>query len=594
MNSDITMPQTSSLFLQRGSSQDDIKIGGSYPKYDARHRVHQDDIKVGGNHPKYATVHHVGVIGGGYSGTISAANSLKASTQYSAPTEVTIYEREVDAQRCGGLAYGKNSALKEHCLNIQPHRLTTDRQHPKDCVEYLSRLRNCSVEMVEKQNDLSRREYQKYISHCLDKALVHAPPGSVVVWKQAEVVNLKPVEGCVLFETSSGQQEGYYDSAIVATGIQPTKKPLDFIASTSERYIHSIYSPQSYEQIKNLSKNELPHGDAVVIGTGLSAFDAVIALRSQGFKGKIYCVSRECNIHYRYDKEHTHQVGKAKRPDFLDLVNKDTEASEIERWVTEYIKKELRDRTAATPDVSQEVHLENLMKGGEPFVSELVAKLSPETTKNLLQTYKSVIGTHRVGVIPRVYDFIQGQRDSGQCEFLKDNFIRVECNSDGVTYELESFGGLPKRAAILINATGDNQTYKPELVQELWSNLLKNEYASSHFLGGVKVDSFGRMVAKDGRAVDNVYLCGPMTSGDAVERRGRLGAFLINTGELRDRGEVAGKNAVSNKYGEFLEIAQNVPDSSGAYQRVKQKTITRKRVISELPGNLPPQCEQEN
>ncbi|KEI70550.1 FAD/NAD(P)-binding protein [Endozoicomonas elysicola] len=573
MNTDSTLLQSPSLFLQRGTTQDDIKIGGNPLKYAVSHRVAQDDIKVGGSNFKYMAVHQIVVIGGGYSGTISAANSLKASSQYGVPTKVTIYEREAAAQRCGGLAYGRDSALKGHYLNIQPHRLTIDRQHPEDCVEYLSKLRSCSVECVNKQNDISRHEYQKYISHYLNKALVHAPPGSVIDWKQEQVVNLKPDEGRVLIKTSNREKESGYHSAIVATGIQLTKKPLGFIKSTSERYIHSIYNPQSYEQIKSLSETRQPHGDAVVIGTGLSAFDAVIALRFQGFKGKIYCISRECNIHYRYDKEHSHKVGKAKRPDFLDLVNKETKASEIEEWVIEYIKRELRDRTLLAPDVNQGVHLENLMKGAEPFVSELVAKLNPETSKYLLQTHKSAIGTHRVGVIPKVYDFVQGQQDSGQCEFLKDNFVRVECDSDGVTYELESFGGTSKKCAVLINATGDNQTYKPELVQELWVNLLKNKYASSHFLGGVKVDSFGRMISENGETVDNVYLSGPMTSGDAIERRGRLGAFLINTGELRDRSEVSGKNAVSKKLGELLEIAQNVPDSSGAYQRAKQRVI---------------------
>ena len=573
MNTDFTLSQPSFLLQQKRISQDDIKIGGCHPKYAASGRVSQDDIKVGGSHPKYKTNHRVGVIGGGYSGAISAANSLKASAQYGVPTEVTIYEREVTAQRCGGLAYGQNSALKEHYLNIQPHRLTTDRQHPEDCVKYLSQLRNCSEATVRKQNNLSRHEYQKYISHCLDKALLYAPPGSVVVWKQTEVVDLKPAEDCVLFQTINGEKENSYDSAIVATGIQLKKTPLDFIKSTSERYIHSLYSPQAYELIKSLSKSCQPHGDAVVMGTGLAAFDAVIALRTQGFQGKIYCVSKGGNIHYRYEKEHSHEAGEANRPDFLDLVNKDTDASEIEEWVTDYIKKELRDRTVAALDVSRGIHLENLMKGAEPFVSELVAKLNPETSKRLLQTYKSAIGTHRVGVIPKVYDFVQSQRDSGQCEFLKDNFVSIECDSGGVTYELESFGGIPKKCTILINATGANQNYKPELVQELWSNLLKNKYASGHFLGGVKVDSFGRMIAEDGKPVDNVYLSGPMTSGDAVERRGRLGAFQINTGELRDRCEVAGKNAVSKKHREFLEIAQNVPGASGSYQRAKRKVI---------------------
>ncbi|MBO9484477.1 MULTISPECIES: hypothetical protein [Gammaproteobacteria] len=84
----------------------------------------------------------------------------------------------------------------------------------------------------------------------------------------------------------------------------------------------------------------------------------------------------------------------------------------------------------------------------------------------------------------------------------------------------------------MINATGDTHDYKPGRVDDLWSELLLDGKAVPHFLGGVQVDGFGRMIDKNGRFLDGIYLSGPMTSGDSIERRGRLGAFQINTGEL--------------------------------------------------------------
>ncbi len=216
-----------------------------------------------------------------------------------------------------------------------------------------------------------------------------------------------------------------YDSVIIATGNQLPQKPPAFVERVSDQYINTLYAPATYKKISDFSKqSEIRERTVVIIGTGLSALDAILTLNQSGYTGKIMCISRHGYNYFRYNKyKHCTCYRDAnilynKTPDFLERVNKETSIAEVENWVKDYLKEvlNLNDDTSfydfmvgsfvsGKPDDSKRNQaLQKLLEDNSRYIAELARKLAPETARALLDKYRSAINSHRIDVIPDIYD----------------------------------------------------------------------------------------------------------------------------------------------------------------------------------------------
>ena len=179
------------------------------------------------------------------------------------------------------------------------------------------------------------------------------------------------------------------DQVIIATG--HTEFILPPFAQAMEHDPHfarNQFSKKGQEVIQNLGKDET----AFIVGTGLTAFDVVLSLLANGHQGSIILCSRKAFIHFTYPGDHLHEILKVRRPPFLEQGNLTAEkviAGVLEEF-NYLIDRLKRERS----DIAEAVLSERIMKAWEPYVAELVERLSAEDVKHLLHTNPHSKGLH--------------------------------------------------------------------------------------------------------------------------------------------------------------------------------------------------------
>ncbi len=380
---------------------------------------------------------HIAIIGGGASGLMSAIFALQASVMSRKPIQITLYERQKNG--FGGLAYSHATSQSFHPLNIKPSDLSILLGNSQNFVDFLDDTRKKDKCAGIYHGQASRHEFYQYVEHHLKLAVELAHPGSTIVRLNRNVVDLAPLndQQIQLFTKDIAapktathdvktETEGY-ERIIIATGNQLSTKPPAFVKRVSGRYINTLYAPAAYKKIKRFSQQiNTKSKTVVIIGTGLSALDAILTLKKFGYNGKIICISRHGQTYFRYSEGVITRnkllfFRGSNTPDFLKRVNEKTSVAEIETWIKDYLKEVLMlddddsfyhfmegslvSGKADNPEKS--IFLEELLTQGSRYIAELARKLAPDTARTLLNKYSSAINSHRFGIIPEVYDPIK-------------------------------------------------------------------------------------------------------------------------------------------------------------------------------------------
>ncbi len=486
------------------------------------------------------------IVGSGFSGTVTAIRLIQLAEH---PLKLVIlHDRAAD--RYGGLAYGQGATSWDHVLNIQAGRLSIFREHPVDFLNWV----NVEADKVSwpprwskcrfgESTPVPRRIYGQYLQSRFDQARAKASELVQVKELEGEVEDLVERARIATAKCNLSCKQGAKDQAaeieadqvILATGHgQPIIPRFAKAVQHHPQFVASPYSPRLSVALQELGTNQ----DVLIIGSGLSAFDAVISLNASRYQGRIILCSRHGHIHATYPDDHKHDIIRLPRTGIDQEILSSKEMVEVVR--REFQRgEEFLDQYH--PTLAPTVRPERILKSLEPWIAKLVQQSDRQAVREFLFDLKSWLTTRRTSVVPEVGDTIRARVHgrNPQVEILPGSIVEMAHEGHKkISVSIETESGLRKEVVgAVISCVGLEADYT-KIEDPLWRQLIgRHEAAVPHIKTGlgVEVGGSGELVRKDGSRSNTTLAVGPMRQGDEIERRGRVGAFTFSIGTIRNQ-----------------------------------------------------------
>jgi uncharacterized NAD(P)/FAD-binding protein YdhS len=223
---------------------------------------------------------HVVVIGGGFSGTVTAVNLARLTD---APLTVTVLNTGQPLAR--GLAYG--TRRPEHLLNVVARNMSALADQPDHFVDWLgTRSDFASYSTAElREQFVPRRVYGDYLQALFlwyTRVLADGKPVHIDR-HEVEAIDVVPTAGGATVVAAGGLTLTA-DKVVLATGNQ---SPADLPGCALDH-------PRNFRNPWSAWEERLPDRgeDVIILGTGLTMVDAFLTLDALGWEGKIRAVSR--------------------------------------------------------------------------------------------------------------------------------------------------------------------------------------------------------------------------------------------------------------------------------------------------------------
>ncbi|MBC7540985.1 MAG: FAD/NAD(P)-binding protein [Bacteriovorax sp.] len=212
----------------------------------------------------------IGIIGGGFSGTMTAIGLMKNST---AKIQIYLFEKDNLAR---GLAYAD---IDSHLLlNVRADQMGA---FPDDIGHFYQWLQDKKIE-CEPSDFISRKFYGDYLSELLNSAVKESAAVVKVKIIKNQVIDIDTELKKIVFETHAPVK---VDELVLAMGLK---------------------SPSGFN-FTDIKQSDEP---ITIIGTSLSMVDVVVYLKSINYQGQIIAVSRRG----RTPKEHQFYDSSVSRP----------------------------------------------------------------------------------------------------------------------------------------------------------------------------------------------------------------------------------------------------------------------------------------
>lgn len=215
---------------------------------------------------------HLVIVGGGFSGVALAAELVKRR----AHMRISIVEGGARIGR--GVAY--DTAIGSHLLNTRAVQMSVHADDREHFVRWCRR-RGCTTSG---SDFLPRQLYGEYLEDSLRELCNAESAANVTVHLLAEAVDAVP--NAERFEVRLADRRALVGDALaVATGHPAPIDPLAGALPAAARYIRNPWRRDAYAAIGTADR-------VLLIGTGLTAVDAVLALEEAGHRGPVHAVSR--------------------------------------------------------------------------------------------------------------------------------------------------------------------------------------------------------------------------------------------------------------------------------------------------------------
>lgn len=406
--------------------------------------------------------HHRGVtiVGGGYSGTIMAAELARRG--------IASWLVEKSGRRARGAAYSTDDPA--HLLNVRAHNMSAFADEPDHF------LRRFHAIGGEREGFAERRFYGAY----LEEVLADAEDTGHVALVQAEAVSAKREEGCWEVLLADGRSLRS-DALILAMGNQAPASLGPFAAIGK----HYIANPWQIDASKAAAAADA--GSILIVGTGLTMVDTILSLEEAGFGGRILALSRRGLV------PRAHGPTEAAPVSLEDLPTGSVRA--LLGW--------LRRRSA---EVGWRAAVESL----RPHSHALWQGLSQQEQRRFLRHARPWWDVHRHRIAPQVARRITDLVAEGRLEIAAGRVLAARPDDDGVSVEYARRGRQPhiERFGMVINCTGPLHAMSNS-ANPLLRSLLDSGSAKPDLLDiGLEVDEDDRVSGSTG-----LWAIGPLTKG---------------------------------------------------------------------------------
>lgn len=404
----------------------------------------------------------VAIIGGGFSGTILAAQLARHG----------ISSALIDGSgRIGrGVAYSTREPA--HLLNVRAEGMSAWAGEPDHFA------RRFEEEGGDPGGFAERRLFARYLGEILDEA-VGSGSVSVVESSATRATN----DDGWLVELDGGDPIRAR-ALVLAIGNQEPE-PLSALAGAGDRYIANPWGPDARNAVEELSANG---GSALLVGTGLTMVDLALSLDAAGHRGRIVALARRGQI------PRAHADFDPAPVDAADLPAGDLRA--LWRW--------LRERSAR---VGWRAAVDSL----RPHSQALWQSLDPERQRRFLRHARPWWDVHRHRIAPDVAQTVARMIGEGRLEIVAGRVVTTQRSGDELEVTIRRRGASTSqvmRFACAFNCTGPLHSIGRTRDPLLRSLLDAGQVRPDHLGIGLEVDDRSR--AEPG---ERVWALGPLTKG---------------------------------------------------------------------------------
>jgi len=448
----------------------------------------------------------IGIVGGGFSGTLVLVNLVDLA----APgTLIELFESRGDTGP--GTAYGTQET--SHLLNVRAGRMGALASQPGDFCRWLQTDagREHTVRLwpghdIPAADYVPRALYAAYLKDLLAAALEKAARlGIEVLIARAMVLDasLRGNTVSVALREDGKTRRANFDALVLATGNFPPRHPafVDKHTLRSPRYIGDVWHPPA-GSVFPLGVGAISGAKTILIlGTGLTAVDAILTLQAHGFKGKTITVSR----HGRLPAAHA-----AKMPREWKWTVEPDQVQHAAWALLHWLKQEAK--RAAAEGVDWRSILDTL----RPVTQILWRKLGIDEKCKILRRH-SLWSIHRHRMAPEVHAKIVALQRNDALEVVAARITSVRRRFGGLRVELRRRGTAKReiiRASLILNCTGPE--YDVAAVDDwLLQNLLRKKLIVRSPIGaGISIGADG---SAEGGGNGRIFAVGPLLVGELFE-----------------------------------------------------------------------------
>lgn len=399
----------------------------------------------------------VAVVGGGFSGTALAVHL------HTAGIDVTIVER--GARVAEGLAYGTREL--GHLLNVRAGSMSALPASPSHFADWLeARGEGNAARFV------PRRTYARYLADLFDEGAAGASvlTGEAVAWKAGKL-------------SLADHQALQADAVVVASGnILP--EPSQAFSASDVRYLNEPWSAAAQRFLADAARQA---GDVLLIGTGLTAVDAVLSLGAHGFGGRVIALSRRGLLPRAHADVALPGAAAAPAGSPLEMLRALRRQGEAGEW-----------RSA--------------VDALRPVTADLWNSWTVTQRGQFLRHLRPWWDVHRHQIAPEVAQRLAALMASGRLVVAAGRVVGVAGDRVRIRYrgEREEQGIAPGAVVNCTGPQGDLRRSRDPLLVDL----LRSGAARTDAFGlGLDVDAQCRVVGANGRVTRGLYAIGPMTKG---------------------------------------------------------------------------------
>lgn len=447
--------------------------------------------RTGAIHPSAPTAPPtVVVVGGGFSGSMSAAQLLLSAKQANLPLHAALIERRGAIGE--GVAYGTREPV--HLLNVPAGRMSAWPDHPDDFVQWAERRRGAAVAPGE---FLPRQWYGEYVRETL-LATARQTEGSVpfsVVFDEARRVARHPAGGWMVHLARGGSLRA--DAVILALGHRPPANPLSRLwTGPQTRFIGDPWRPFAMNVVG-------PDEPVVILGSGLTAVDTVLSLTQQPRQAPITLVSRRGLL------PEAHATTPVAPVDLKPLVSEllamtgglrvRTLLSKIKRCALEVTK------TGGT--------WRSVVDGLRPHTEALWKALSLLERRVFLTELRPFWEVLRHRMAPTIAERFQELIEQGQVRLVAGSVESARAEGDSIRLvlrERRTHRRAETEAAWVVNCTGPLPSNSVESNPVVGSLIVYGFLKPDELALGVETTAEGNAIAEDGQTVEDLFVVGTL------------------------------------------------------------------------------------
>jgi uncharacterized NAD(P)/FAD-binding protein YdhS len=416
------------------------------------------------------------IIGAGASGVLAALQIRRASPG----SGIALVEAGARAAR--GLAYG--TPYGAHLLNVRAGNMSAFPDDPDHFVRWLA----ARVPGTGAETYAPRPLYGEYLASVLEGVRPTRVQGTAVGLTRQErawMVHLhdgRTVRGAVV---------------VLALGNLAPDDPPELSRLNDDRYVRDPWGPG----VASGLDRDAP---IMMVGSGLTMIDLVLALRAEGHRGRIHALSR----HGLLPREHAEYLPRP-LPGPLALATPAAAA----RWVRCEIEPRPSTESPHDPCHHQRHDWRAVVDGLRPHTATIWKGWTVRQRASFLRHARYLWDVHRHRVAPEVAERIRALLDSDELKVHRGRIVAVDAVPGGLIVRWRRRGEAAEESlavARLVNCTGPNSNYGtidlPLVVQ-----LRRAGYLVPDALGlGVETGDHGALLGRDGNPVPGLFTLGPL------------------------------------------------------------------------------------